>query len=116
MAETFIPIRENNLKCIRNFIGLCRMNGLEGDAVPTFTFKEYREEYDSVVVFDIYYDSNPFEEPSWKMTVKVETNKRFHDGVASKPNESYTYLDKYRIEKGKLDLESLTSRFNVFSF
>lgn len=116
MAKTFIPIMENDLKCIKNFIGMCRFNGLEGAAIPTFTFREYREEYDSNVIFDIYFEQSPVEEPSWKMTVKVETSNRFHDSVGSKPGESYSYLDKYRIDKDTLDLEVLSSRFNVFSF
>ena len=116
MAKAYIPITESNLKCIKNFIGMCRLNGLEGAAVPTFTFREYREEYDSTVIFDVYFEQSPIEEPSWKMTAKVETSTRFHDGQPSKPGESYSYLDKYRIDKGKLDLEVMTSRFNVFSF
>ncbi len=116
MGKTYIPISDNNLKIIKNFIGLCRMNGLEGPAVPTFTFREFRPEYESDVIFDLYFEQSPVEEPCWKMTVKVQTGNRFHDGIASKPGETYSYLDKYRIEKAKLDLDVMSSRFNVFAF
>ncbi len=116
MANTNIPLSENNIKFIKNFIGMCRMNGLEGPATPSFSFKEYRKEYDSNVIFDIYYQQNTITEPCWNMTVKVDTSVRFHDGVEAKPGETYCYLDSYRIDKGSLELITKTSKFNVFSF
>ena len=44
MGKTYIPITEANKKNILNFIGMCRMNGLEGMAEPSFSFKDNREE------------------------------------------------------------------------
>ena len=87
MGKTYIPITEANKKNILNFIGMCRMNGLEGMA-----------------------------EPSWNMTVKVDSDVRFHDSAASKAGETYCYLDSYRIEKDSLEFKTKTSKFNVFSF
>lgn len=115
MGKMNIPLTEKNIKCIKNFIGLCRMSGLEGPSTPSFTFKDFRDDI-GTVIFDIYYQQNTITEPCWNMTVKVDTNVRFHDGVASKPGETYCYLDSYRINHGSLDLESKTSKFNVFSF
>ncbi|MDO4978235.1 MAG: hypothetical protein Q4E53_13365 [Eubacteriales bacterium] len=116
MAKTNIPLSDNNIKFIKNFIGMCRMNGLEGPATPSFTFKEYRENLDGNVIFDIYYQMNTITEPCWNMTVKIDTSVRFHDGVASKPGETYCYLDSYRIDHGSLELITKTSKFNVFAF
>ena len=56
MAETYIPIGENNKKAILNFIGMCRMNGLEENGEPSFTFKDPREGI-GVVMFDLFYRS-----------------------------------------------------------
>lgn len=39
MGKTYIPITEANKKNILNFIGMCRMNGLEGMAEPSFLSK-----------------------------------------------------------------------------
>ena len=116
MAKMIIPITEKNAKFIKNFIGMCRMNGLEGAAVPSFTFRDYREELDGDVIFDIYYQQNTITEPCWNMTVKIDTSVRFHDDQPSKAGETYCYLDSYRIEKGSLEFISKTSKFNVFAF
>lgn len=110
-----IPLSEKNIKFIKNFIGMCRMNGLEGPATPSFTFREEREGLGQVI-FDIYYQMNTITEPCWNMTVKLDTPVRFHDGVASKPGETYCYLDSYRIDKGSLELITKTSKFNIFAF
>ena len=48
MGKTYIPITEANKKNILNFIGMCRMNGLEGMAEPSFSFKDNREEMYSI--------------------------------------------------------------------
>ncbi len=40
--KTYIPITEANKKNILNFIGMCRMNGLEGMAEPSFLFQRYQ--------------------------------------------------------------------------
>ena len=95
---------------------MCRMNGMEGAATPSFTFKDYREEYDGDVIFDIYFQQNTITEPCWNMTVKIDTPVRFHDGQPSKAGDTYSYLDSYRIDKGSLDLIVKTSKFNIFSF
>lgn len=116
MAKTNIPLTENNVKFIKNFIGMCRFNGLEGAATPSFTFKEYRENLGGNVIFDIYYQMNTVTEPCWNMTVKIDTPVRFHDNVSAKPGETYCYLDSYRIDQGSLELVTKTSKFNVFAF
>ena len=54
MGKTYIPITEANKKNILNFIGMCRMNGLEGMAEPSFSFKDNREEI-GTVIFDVFY-------------------------------------------------------------
>ena len=104
MGKRYIPITEANKKNILNFIGMCRMNGLEGMAEPSFSFKDIRDNCRGIT------------EPSWNMTVKVDSDVRFHDSAASKAGETYCYLDSYRIEKDSLEFKTKTSKFNVFSF
>ena len=53
MGKTYIPITEANKKNILNFIGMCRMNGLEGMAEPSFSFKDIREDI-GTVIFDVF--------------------------------------------------------------
>ena len=115
MGKTYIPITEANKKNILNFIGMCRMNGLEGMAEPSFSFKDIREDI-GTVIFDVFYSCRGITEPSWNMTVKVDSDVRFHDSAASKAGETYCYLDSYRIEKDSLEFKTKTSKFNVFSF
>ena len=62
------------------------------------------------------YNCRGITEPSWNMTVKVDSDVRFHDSAASKAGETYCYLDSYRIEKDSLEFKTKTSKFNVFSF
>lgn len=115
MAESYIPISEKNKKVILNFIGMCRMNGLEMAEEPSFTFKENRENIGRVM-FDIFFSNNGITESSWNMTVKVDSSVRFHDDVPSQPGETYCYLDSYRIDKDSLEMEHKSSKFNVFAF
>ena len=112
MGKTYIPITEANKKNILNFIGMCRMNGLEGMAEPSFSFKDIREDI-GTVIFDVFYNCRGITEPSWNMTVKVDSDVRFHDSAASKAGETYCYLDSYRIEKDSLEFKTKTSKFNV---
>ena len=44
MGKTYIPITEANKKNILNFIGMCRMNGLEGMAEPSLMYSITAEE------------------------------------------------------------------------
>ena len=74
MGKTYIPITEANKKNILNFIGMCRMNGLEGMAEPSFSFKDIREDI-GTVIFDVFYNCRGITEPSWNMTVKVDSEK-----------------------------------------
>lgn len=115
MSTTYIPISEKNMKLILNFIGMCRMNGLEEGGEPSFTFKDPREGV-GVVMFDLFYRSTSVLEPCWSMTVKVDSQSRFHDDVPEQPGETYCYLDSYKVKKDSLELEHKTSKFNVFSF
>ncbi len=115
MAKAYIKITEANEKAIKNFIGMCRMNGLENDADPTFTFKDHREGL-GVVSFDLYFDSKSISEVAWKMTVKIDTSVRFHDQEKSEPGALNCYRDFYKIKEGSLDLELLKSNFSVFAY
>ena len=115
MGKTYIPLTEQNKKVILNFIGLCRMNGLELSGEPSFSFKDHREGI-GTVMFDLFFRNNGIDATSWNMTVKVDTPVRFHDNVAEKPGETYCYLDSYKVEQGSLELQHKTSKFNVFSF
>ena len=115
MAETYIPIGEKNKKAILNFIGMCRMNGLEENGEPSFTFKDPREGI-GVVMFDLFYRSTNVLEPCWSMTVKVDSQKRFHDNEPEEEGATYCYLDSYKIAKDSLDLQHKTSKFIVFSW
>lgn len=115
MGKTYIPITEKNKKAILNFIGMCRMSGLEGEGEPSFTFKDPREEI-GTVMFDLFYRKNNVVEPCWSMTVKVDSSKRFHDDEPEEPGATYCYLDSYNITKDSLEFKHKTSKFNVFSF
>lgn len=115
MGKTYITLTEANTKAIKNFIGMCRMNGLEGMAEPSFSFKEQREGL-GTVSFDIYFRANGIQEACWNMVVKVDTNKRIHDNQPAKSGALYSYLDSYKINQGSLDLIHKTSKFNEFSF
>ncbi|MDO5146007.1 MAG: hypothetical protein Q4D60_03300 [Eubacteriales bacterium] len=115
MSATYIPISEENKKLILNFIGMCRLSGLENGGEPSFTFRDNREGV-GVVMFDLFYRSTGIEEPCWNMTVKVDASTRFHDEEPDKPGETYCYLDAYKIAKDSLELEHKTSKFNIFAF
>ena len=111
----YIDLSDTNLKVLKNFIGMCRMNGLEGSAVPAFNFKDIRENL-GTVSFDIYYDFRGISEPCWKLTVKVDTDQRLHDDKPAHDGDQYSYVDNYVIKAGSLELEYNNSRFNVFSY
>ena len=115
MGKTYIPITEANKKNILNFIGMCRMNGLEGMAEPSFSFKDIREDI-GTVIFDVFYNCRGITEPSWNMTVKVDSDVRFHDSAASKAGETYCYLDSYRIEKIVLNSRQKHQNLTYFLF
>lgn len=115
MAKTYIPIGEKNKKFILNFIGMCRMSGIEQGGEPSFTFKDTREGV-GTVIFDVFFRNNGIEAASWNMTVKLDTSVRIHDDTPAKPGETYCYLDSYRIDQGSLELKHKTSKFNVFAF
>lgn len=115
MSDRYIPITDNNLKVIKNFIGLCRMNGLEGPGEPNFTFKENREGIGNII-FDLFFRNNGVSEACWCMTVKTDTPIRFHDNVPAKKGDIHCYLDSYTIAAGSLELTHKTSKFNIFSF
>lgn len=115
MGKTYIPISEQSKKFILNFIGMCRMGGLEQTGEPSFTFKEDVENI-GTVIFDVFYRNSGITEPCWSMVVKVDTPVRFHDNTPAKPGDTYCYLDSYKIESGSLELKHKTSKFNVFSF
>lgn len=115
MGKTYIPLSEQNKKTILNFIGMCRMSGLEKTGEPSFSFKENREDIGKVI-FDLFYSNNGIAESCWSMTVRVDTSVRFHDKEQAKPGETYCYLDSYKIEEDSLELKHKTSKFNVFSF
>ena len=57
MGKTYIPLTEQNKKVILNFIGLCRMNGLELSGEPSFSFKDHREGI-GTVMFDLFFRNN----------------------------------------------------------
>lgn len=115
MGKTYIPLSEQNKKFILNFIGICRMGGLEQHGEPSFSFKEKREGI-GTVMFDVFHRNNGITEPCWNMTVRVDTPVRFHDNTPAKPGDTYCYLDSYLIEQGSLELKHKTSKFSVFSF
>ena len=115
MAKAYIELTESNLKAIKNFIGMCRMNGMENNADPAFTFKDPREGL-GTVSFDLYFDSKSISEVAWKMTVKLDTSVRFHDQEKPEPGAINCYRDFYKIKEGSLDLELLNAKFTVFSY
>lgn len=115
MSKAIIPLTEANKKAITNFIATCRFNGLENASEPNFTFKEQRDGIGKVI-FDLFYRDNGVDTPGWNLTVKTDTDVRFHDDVPAKKGDIYCYLDSYRIEKGSLDLKHKVSKFNIFSF
>ncbi len=115
MAKSYIPLTEANLKVIKNFIGMCRMNGLENASEPNLTFKEEREGIGRIT-FDLFYRANGVTEACWNMTVKSDSEFRFHDDVPAKKGDIHCYLDSYKIETGSLDLIHKTSKFNIFAF
>ncbi len=115
MGKTYIPIGDENKKAILNFIGMCRMNGLESKGSPSFTFKDPREGI-GIVMFDLFYSNSGMEEPCWNLTVKVDSQVRFHDNVPTEEGGTYCYTDSYKIKNDTLDLVHKNSRFNVFSY
>ena len=115
MSKVYIELSDSNVKAVKNFIGMCRMNGLEGSAAPAFNFKDEREGL-GTVSFDLYYDFRSFDNPCWKMTVKVDTEVKLDPKSPGTDGDQYSYLDNYAIKKDSLDLEYKNSRFNVFSY
>ena len=111
----YLDLSDTNVKVLKNFIGMCRMNGLEGTAAPAFNSKDIREDL-GTVSFDIYYDFRGITEPCWKLTVKVDTDKRLHDDKPAQAGDQYSYVDNYVVQSGSLELEYKNSRFNVFSY
>lgn len=114
MGKTYIPITDDNRKCILNFIGMSRVNGLEGASEPSFSFKDNRGI--GQVIFDVFFTYKGVTEPGWNMTVRVDTSVRFHDDVPAKAGDTYCYLDSYRIDAETLAFNTKTSKFNVFSW
>ena len=86
MAKAYIELTEANIKAIKNFIGMCRMNGMENSADPTFTFKDQRDI--GTVSFDL----------------------------KSEPGALNCYRDFYKIKEGSLELELLKANFSVFAY
>lgn len=115
MAKALIPITEQNEKNIKNFIGMCRLNKLEMSGEPSFTFNDHREGV-GVIKFDIYFVNNGIVDPCWNLTVRTDTEIRFHDDVPSKNGEMYCYIDAYRVEQGSLDFIHKDSKFSVFAY
>lgn len=115
MGKAYITISEENKKCILNFIGMCRMNGIEEKGEPSFSFKDKREGL-GTVIFDIFFRNDGIQEACWNMTVRVDTEQRIHDDVKAKPGETYCYLDSYKVAQGSLELQHKASKFNVFAF
>lgn len=113
MGKTYIPITEANKKNILNFIGMCRMNGLEGMAEPSFSFKDIREDI-GTVIFDVFYNCRGITEPSWNMTVKVDSDVRFHDSAARK-QEKPTVI-QILTESKKIVLNSRQKHQNLTYF
>ena len=111
MSKAYIPLTEENKKAILNFIGMCRMNGLEGPAGPSFNYKDIREGFGTVSI-DLYYDSRGVTEQCWKITVRTDTEERFHDDEPSKKGETYCYRDAYTIDTGSLDIKLKSSNLN----
>lgn len=104
MSTPYIKLSEQNKKIILNFIGLCRMNGIEMEGKPSMTFNDVREDI-GPVKFDLFFRNDGVDKPSWSMTVKADTGVRFHDNVPAKKGDIYCYLDSYRIEEGSLEIK-----------
>ncbi len=115
MSKAYIPLTESNKKIILNFIGMCRMNGIEAKGEPSMSFKEERENIGKII-FDLFFKNDKINAPCWSLTVKTDTDLRFHDNQPAKKGEIYCYLDSYRIDEGSLELKKITSKFNVFAF
>ena len=115
MATPYIRLTEQNKKIILNFIGMCRMNGIELTGTPSMTFNDERADIGKVKI-DLFFQNDGITEACWKMTVKVDSDKRFHDNVPAKKGDIYCYLDSYRIEQGSLEIKPVTSKFNIFAF
>lgn len=115
MNTPYIKLTEQNKKVILNFIGMCRMNGIEQSGKPSMTFNDVREDI-GPVKFDLFFRNDGIDKPCWSMTVKADTDKRFHDNVPAKKGDIYCYLDSYRVEEGSLEIKAVTSKFNVFAF
>ncbi|MBQ9156605.1 MAG: hypothetical protein IJ137_07485 [Eubacterium sp.] len=115
MSKPYIKLTEQNKKIILNFIGMCRMNGIELSGKPSMTFNDVREDI-GPVKFDLFFRNDGVTEACWSMTVKADTDVRFHDDIPAKKGDIYCYLDSYRIETGSLELKPVTSKFNVFAF
>ena len=93
---------------------MCRMNGLEGMAEPSFSFKDIREDI-GTVIFDVFYNCRGITEPSWNMTVKVDSDVRFHDSAA-RSRRNLLLFRFLQNRKDSLEFKTKTSKFNVFSF
>ena len=115
MGKTFIKLTEAYKKAILNFIAMCRMNGLEGPAEPSFTHKEEREGLGEIY-FDLYYRARGVVTPAFYLTVKVDTKNRFHDDEPAKKGETYSYIDTYMIDPKTLEFVVRNSKFSVFKF
>lgn len=115
MGKAYIPLSEANKKAILNFIAMCKMNGLEGEASPTFNFKDIREDLGTVIL-DLYYDFRGIDVPCWKITIKTDTECRIHDDQPAVEGETYSYVDTYQIAQGSTEFEYQKSRFSVFAF
>ncbi len=115
MAKPLIPLTEANMKAIKNFIGMCRMNGLEGPAEPSFNFKDSREDI-GLVIIDLYFDARGISETLWKITVRADTDVRFHDDVPAEEGQHFNYRDMYHVKTDSLELIHKNSDFKVFSW
>ena len=115
MSKPYIKLTEKNKKVILNFIGMCRMNGIELEGRPSMTFNDNREDI-GPVKFDLFFRNDGIDKPCWSMTVKADTEVRFHDDVPAKKGDIHCYLDSYRVEEGSLELKPVSSKFNIFSF
>ncbi len=114
-TKTYIEITDANKKALTNFIGLCRMNGLEGPAEPSFTHKDNRPDLGEVY-FDMYYRYHGVEKPAFYLTVKVDTRNRFHDNEPAKKGAMYSYIDTYFVDPDTMEFVVRNSKFTTFNF